>query len=169
MSNITSFEGKTPFIHPDTFVDISARIIGDVIIEEGATIWPMTVIRADSSPIRIGRHTAILDHVTIEAPEGCPVFIEEDTLISHGAIIHGSIIKTNTLVGIGAIILDKVIVCQGSIIGAGSVLTAGATIPRNSLVLGVPGKVIRETTEDERKNVLKELEGLYKKSRSYTR
>jgi carbonic anhydrase/acetyltransferase-like protein (isoleucine patch superfamily) len=131
-----------PLIHEKAFVDISARIIGDVIIDKGATIWPMTVILADSAPIDIGKHTAILDHVAIEAPEGCPVFIEEATLISHVAIVHGSTIETNTLVGIGAIILYKVVICHGSIIGAGSVTTAGFVIPRNSLLLEVPAKII---------------------------
>lgn len=101
----------------------------------------MTVIRVDSAPIHIGKHAAVLDHVIIEAPDGCFVLIEEDSLIGHRAIIHRSTITSNTLVGIGAIILDEAIVFQGSIIGTGRVITTSAVMPRNSLVLGIPGKV----------------------------
>ena len=167
MGNITPHEGRTPLVHRSAFVDVSARIIGEVIVEEGVTVWPMAVLRADSAAIRIGRRSAILDHAVIEAPEGCPVLIEGDSLVSHGAIIHVAIIHTNTLIGIGAIVLDGAIISKGSIVGAGSVVTAHTTIPPNSLVVGTPGRVIRETTGKERKEIRRELKGLYRKSRLY--
>jgi carbonic anhydrase/acetyltransferase-like protein (isoleucine patch superfamily) len=169
MGNITPYEGKTPLVHRGAFVDVSARIIGEVIVEEGVTIWPMAVLRADSAAIHIGRRSAILDHAVIEAPEGCPARIEGGSLISHGAIIHGALIHTNTLIGIGAIVLDGAIISKGSIVGAGSVVTARTTIPPNSLVVGIPGRVIRETTEKERKEIRRELKDLYRKSRAYIR
>jgi carbonic anhydrase/acetyltransferase-like protein (isoleucine patch superfamily) len=126
MSNnrlITPYGKKAPNIHADAYVDISARIIGDVLIEEGASVWPMAVIRADSAEIYIGKRAAILDLALLEAPEGHPVWIEDETLISHGAIVHGARIQSHALVGIGAIILDGAIISTGSIIGAGSVVT----------------------------------------------
>ena len=164
---ITPFQDKTPNIHPNAFVDRSARIIGDVIIDKGANIWPMAVLRADSAEIMVGRNAAILDHALVEAPEGFPVIIEMEALISHHAVIHGAQVKSGALVGIGSIILDGAIIYSGSIIGAGSVVPPGTRIPPNSLVMGMPGKIVRETTEDERARILVQINELYAKSRHY--
>lgn len=165
---ITPFKDKVPFIHPKAFVDVSARIIGDVLVEEGASIWPMAVLRADDNGIRIGRRAAILDLVLLEAPKGHPVLIEDEALVSHGAIVHGAHIQSRALVGIGAIVLDGAVVGTGSIIGAGSIVTPGTRIPGNSLVLGVPGKIIRETGPEERHSISKQLEELQQKAFLYT-
>lgn len=164
---ITPFGGKTPSIHQKAYVDISARVIGDVIIAAGASIWPGAVLRADSDTVRIGERSAILDLALVEAPEGHPAVVEEEALISHGAIIHGAFVAARSLVGIGAIILDGAIIGEGSIIAAGSLVPPGTDMPPNSLVVGSPGKRIRETTAEERENILKQLHGLFKKSRAY--
>lgn len=164
---ITPFRDKKPKIHPDANVDCSARIIGDVIIEEGVSVWPMVVLRADSAAIYIKRNAAILDLSLVEAPTGYSVTVDEEALISHRAVIHGALIQKRALVGIGAIILDGAVVSSGSIIGAGSVVTPGTRIPPNSLVMGLPGRVVRETTEAERASILEQLQELYTKSRYY--
>lgn len=122
---ITPYGNKIPSIHTDAFVDISARIIGDVKVDQGASIWPMAVLRADSAEIRIGWHSAVLDLALLEATEDHPVWVEEETIVSHGAIIHGARIQSRALVGIGAIILDGAVVSTGSIIGAGSLVPPG--------------------------------------------
>ena len=164
---ITPFCDKMPSIHGDAFVDLSVRVIGDVTIEEGASIWPMTVIRADSSTIHIGKNAAILDLSLVEAPVDHPVIIGEEALISHRAVIHGAQVQKGALVGIGAIILDGAVVSSGSIVAAGSVVTRGTTIPPNSLFMGMPGKVVRETTEKERGLILEQVRELFTKSRQY--
>jgi len=164
---ITPFRDKTPKIHPDAFVDCSARIIGDVIIEEGVSVWPMVVFRADSAAIYIKRNAAILDLSLVEAPKGYSVTIEEEALISHRAVIHGAHVQKRALVGIGAIILDGAVISSGSIVGAGSVVAPGTRIPSNSLVMGIPGKVVRDTTEAEREFILEQIRELYSKSRLY--
>jgi len=164
---ITPFRDKTPDIHPDAFVDHSARIIGDVVIDKGANIWPMAVLRADSAEIMVGRKAAILDLALVEAPEGFPVIIEMEALISHRAVVHGAQVKSGVLVGIGSIVLDGAIISSGSIIGAGSVVPPGTRIPPNSLVMGMPGKIVRETTEDERARIIAQINYLYAKSRHY--
>lgn len=164
---ITPFQDKKPAIHPGAFVDPSARVIGDVTIEEGTSIWPMAVIRADSEAIHIDRNAAVLDLSLVEAPTDHPVIIEEEALISHGAMIHGALIQKRALVGIGAIILDGALVSSGSIIGAGSVVPPGTRIPVNSFVMGMPGRVVRETTEKERALILEQINELYTKSRQY--
>ena len=164
---VTPFGGKAPVIHEKAYVDISARIIGDVSIAPGASIWPGAVLRADSDFIRIGERTAILDLSLIEAPEGRPVVIEEECLISHKVVIHGAFVGSRALIGIGAIVLDGAVISSGSVIAAGSVVTPGTEFPPNSLIMGAPAKRVRETTEEERQNIIKELRGLYTKSRAY--
>lgn len=168
-SLITSFGGKTPIIDAKAYVDVSARIIGEVSIGSGASIWPGAVIRADSELIRIGERAAVLDLALMEAPEGHPAILEEEVLVSHGAVIHGAYICSRVLVGIGAIVLDGATVSSGSIIAAGSVVATGTEIPPDSLVMGVPGKRVRATTEDERKMIMAQLQEVFMKSRGYMR
>jgi carbonic anhydrase/acetyltransferase-like protein (isoleucine patch superfamily) len=162
---VTPYQDKLPSIHPDACVDVSVRIIGDVRVEQGASIWPMAVLRADAEMIHVGRGAAILDHALLEAPEGHPVRIGDEALVSHGAIIHGAQIESQSLVGIGAIILDGARVSTGSIIGAGSVVPPGTEIPPGSLVLGVPGKIVRATTAKERASIRDQIQELHEKSR----
>jgi carbonic anhydrase/acetyltransferase-like protein (isoleucine patch superfamily) len=164
---VTQLGNAVPLIHDSVYVDPSARIIGSASIAEGVSIWPMAVIRADSSYITIGRHAAILDCAFVESPEGYPVVIEAEALISHGAIIHGACIESHSLVGIGAIVLDGALISSGSIIAAGSFIPAGARIPPNSLVMGTPGRVIREVKPGELANTKKQIELVYQKSRKY--
>lgn len=164
---ITPFCDKMPVIHADAYVDHSARIIGDVSIGDGASVWPMVVLRADSAAIYIKRHAAILDLSLVEAPTDFPVTIDEEALISHRAVIHGAFVQKRVLIGIGAIILDGAVVSSGSIIGAGSVVPPGTRIPPNSLVMGMPGKIVRETTEEERALIIEQVRQLHAKSRQY--
>ncbi|HEY3275635.1 MAG TPA: gamma carbonic anhydrase family protein [Syntrophorhabdaceae bacterium] len=164
---ITPFGGATPVIHEKAYVDISARIIGNVSIAAGASIWPGAVLRADSDLIRVGERAAVLDLALIEAPENQSAILEEEALISHGAIIHGALIGARSLIGIGAIVLDGAVIGTGSIVAAGSLVPPGMDVPPNSLVMGTPAKRVRETTPEERENMMKQLHGLYRKSRIY--
>ncbi len=164
---ISDFDGRKPQIGDGVYVDISARIIGNVVLEEGSSVWPMAVLRADGAQIHIGRNAAILDFAFIESPEGLPVNIGEEALISHGAMIHGALIESRCLIGIGAIILDGAVISSGSIIGAGSFIAAGAHIPPNSLVMGTPGRVVREVKPGERENLIQQIRTVYNKSRKY--
>ena len=164
---ITPFAGVMPTIHQSAYIDVAARIIGNVTINEEASVWPMAVMRADSSTITIGKRAAILDLALVESPEGYPVLIEEEALISHGAIIHGARIQSRALVGTGAIVLDGALISSGAIIGAGSFIPAGAHIPPNSLVMGTPGRVIREVKPGEQANIAKQIDFIFRKSRQY--
>jgi carbonic anhydrase/acetyltransferase-like protein (isoleucine patch superfamily) len=165
--HITGYRGKVPQIHRSAFVDISARIIGDVVIEEGASVWPMAVLRADSARIFIGRRSAVLDHSLLEAPKGHPAQVEEGALVSHNAVVHGARICSNALIGIGAIVLEGAVVSGGSIVGAGSLVVAGTFIPPDSLVMGTPGKIVRQTTPEEREGTARQIEDLFRKARGY--
>jgi carbonic anhydrase/acetyltransferase-like protein (isoleucine patch superfamily) len=127
----------------------------------------MSVLRADSNQIVIEYEAAVLDKVLIEAPVKNPVIVGRRALISHGAILHGCTVQEGALVGIGAIILDGAIVGKGSIIGAGSVVSPQMIIPENSLVLGIPGKVIRTLKPDEVQKTSSQVDEVRKKASRY--
>ncbi len=167
LNHITPFEGKTPQFDETVFIDPSARLIGDVVLGPHVSIFPFALLRADSNRIVVGGRSVILDKVLIESPENHPVVIEERALISHGAMLHGCIVRQGAIVGIGAIVLDGAEVGRNSIVGSGCVVPPGMKIADDSLVLGIPAKVIRPLTEDERKRSADQLAEAYEKSRKY--
>jgi carbonic anhydrase/acetyltransferase-like protein (isoleucine patch superfamily) len=167
MDNIVPFGNKKPRIGKDTFIDPDARIFGDVIIGDSSTVLFGCIVRGDDDRVIIGNNVAILENVIIEAPKGKPVRIGDNTLVSHGATIHGAEVGRNVLVGIGAIILDGSVIEDRCIIGAGSIITPNSVIPSKSLVLGCPGKVVREVTEDELRSLDIELKRVLEKSKLY--
>jgi carbonic anhydrase/acetyltransferase-like protein (isoleucine patch superfamily) len=166
-TNLIPFMGRSPHLEKGVFIDPSSRIIGDVTLRRGASVWPLVVLRADAEAIVIGMNSAILDKVLIEAPTGHRVLIEEDVIISHGAILHGCIVRRGTLVGIGAIVLDGAEVGSDSIIASGSLVPPGARIPEKSLAMGIPAKVLRPVNERELAAHREQLAELVEKSEEY--
>jgi carbonic anhydrase/acetyltransferase-like protein (isoleucine patch superfamily) len=136
-----------PFIHPLAFV------VGDVTLKSRASIWPFVAIRGDTERIEIGEDSNIQDGTVVHADTGFPTIIGDRVGIGHRAIIHGSIVEPDSLIGMGAILLNGVRVGTGSIIAAGAVCREGMQIPPNSMVMGVPGKIVRETTVAERERI----------------
>jgi len=135
------------FIHPLAFV------CGNVDLKDHSSVWPFAVIRGDTERIEIGENSNIQDGTVVHADHGFPTIIGDRVGVGHRAIIHGSIIEPDSLVGMGAILLNGVRVGTGSIIAAGAVCKEGMQIPPNSMVMGVPGKVVRETTTLERERI----------------
>lgn len=142
-------------IHPDAFIHPEAIVIGDVTLGARVSVWPTAVVRAELAPIVIADDTNVQDGTIIHVDEGVPCTIGKRVGIGHRAIIHGATIEDDVLIAMGAILLNDVYVGTGSIIGAGAVLTEGKEIPPNSLVLGVPGRVVRQTTGAERERIRK--------------
>jgi carbonic anhydrase/acetyltransferase-like protein (isoleucine patch superfamily) len=136
-----------PFVHPLAFV------CGNVTLHQRASVWPFAVIRGDTEAIEIGHDSNIQDGTVVHADHGFPTIIGDRVGVGHRAIIHGAIIEPDSLVGMGAILLNGVRVGTGSIIAAGAVCKEGMQIPPNSMVMGVPGKVVRETTTLERERI----------------
>jgi carbonic anhydrase/acetyltransferase-like protein (isoleucine patch superfamily) len=167
LSHITPFEGKSPQFDKTVFIDPTARLIGDIVLGPGVSVWPFAVLRADSNRITVGERSVLLDKVLIESPKDHPVTVEKEVLISHGAILHGGVVREGAIVGIGAIVLDGAEVGKHSIVGGGSLVPPGMKIPDDSLVLGVPAKVVRALNEDDRKRSLDQLTEAYEKSRKY--
>jgi len=165
--SVVEFEGRKPKIHESVFLAPGSWIIGDVQVEEGGNIWTGAVIRGDDDTVRLGKRATVLENCIIEAPLGQPVIIGKDTIVSHGATVHGATIGDNVLVGIGAIVLDNAEVGDGSIIGSGALVPPKAVIPPNSLALGIPAKVARAVKQEERANMIKEHERTTSKAQKY--
>ncbi|MGA3359968.1 MAG: gamma carbonic anhydrase family protein [Halobacteriota archaeon] len=131
------------------FIAPTATVIGNVRIAPGSSVWFGAVLRSDMALIQIGRNTSVQDNAIIHVSEGVETRVGDQVTIGHGAIVHGAQIEGTCLVGIGAIVLDGAKVGEGSIIGAGTVVTEGTEIPGHSLVLGVPGKVVKPVTSEQ--------------------
>jgi carbonic anhydrase/acetyltransferase-like protein (isoleucine patch superfamily) len=129
-------------------------VLGDVELGADCSVWPTAVIRGDLECIVIGARSNVQDGALIHADPGVPTTIGTDCVIGHRAIVHGTTLGDGVLVGMGAILLNRVTVGAGSIIGAGSVCTEGLQVPPGSLVLGVPGKVVRTLRESEQARIL---------------
>lgn len=142
-----------PKLHKSVYIAPGAQIVGDVTIEENASVWYNAVIRGDAAPIRIGCGSNIQDGCILHVDEGMPLTIEDGVTIGHGAILHSCRIESQSLIGMGAILLNGCHVGKDCIIGAGALLTQGTRIPDGTLALGSPAKVIRPLTEQEKESI----------------
>jgi carbonic anhydrase/acetyltransferase-like protein (isoleucine patch superfamily) len=142
-----------PKIDPTAFVHEKAIVLGDVTLGARVSVWPTAVIRGDSDAIVVGDDSNVQDGTIVHVDDGVPTTIGKRVGIGHRAIVHGATIEDDCLIAMGAILLNGVHVGTGSIIGAGAVCREGLRIPPNSLVLGVPAHVRRETTPLERDRI----------------
>ncbi len=133
-----------PKVNDSCFVHESATIIGDVEIEEGCGIWPGAVIRGDQNRIRIGKESNVQDCCVIHVDDKNMTQIGNQVSLGHGCVVHGATIHDKVIVGMKAVVLNGAVVGQGSVIAAGALVKQGMEVPPGSLVVGVPGKVIRE-------------------------
>ena len=133
-----------PKIGKNTYIAPTAVIVGDVMIEEGVSVWDGAVLRGDVSYIKIGKNSNIQDNVVIHVSHGKPTIIGENVTVGHLAMVHGAKIGDNVIIGINSVVLDDAEIGEGSIIGAGAVVTQGTKIPPKSLALGIPARVIKQ-------------------------
>ncbi len=138
---------KMPKIAQGVFVAPGAAIAGDVTIGEQCSVWYNATIRADDEPIVIGQRTNVQDNAVLHVDFDYPLVIGDGVTIGHGAIVHGCTVGDNTLIGMGAIILNGAKIGNNCIIGAGALVTQNKEIPDGSLVMGTPGKIVRELDE----------------------
>jgi carbonic anhydrase/acetyltransferase-like protein (isoleucine patch superfamily) len=134
-------------IDPSVFIAQGAVVLGDVSIGTESSVWYNAVLRGDTAPIRIGNRSNVQDLTMIHADEGVPCTIGNRVGVGHRAILHGCTVEDDTLVGMGAILLNHVVVGAGSVVGAGAVLPEGMEVAPGSLVVGVPARVIRPVDE----------------------
>lgn len=142
-----------PTIHPTAFVHAAAHVIGNVTLGARVSVWPTAVIRGDSDAITIGEDSNVQDGTVIHVDPGVPCTIGARVAVGHRAVVHGATVGDDCLIGMGALVLNGVVVGSGSIVGAGAVCREGMEIPPNSLVVGVPAKVIRQTREVEHERI----------------
>jgi gamma-carbonic anhydrase len=147
---IQSYRGKIPEIHESAFIAENATVVGDVVVGPDASVWFGSVLRADVHFIRIGARTNVQDLTVMHVNEGrSPTVLDEDVTVGHRAILHGCHVKRGSLIGMGALLLDDVVVEEGSLVAAGSVVSPGTVVPAGKLVRGVPARVVRDLTEEE--------------------
>ncbi|SCZ07283.1 gamma carbonic anhydrase family protein [Alkaliphilus peptidifermentans] len=147
---IKGLKEKKPIIHESCFIAETADIIGDVKIGENSSIWYKAVVRGDDNYIIIGKNTNIQDNTVVHISNKYPTIIGDNVTVGHSAIVHACTVGNNTLIGMGAIILDGAEVGDETIIGAGALVPPNKKIPSGVLAVGSPAKVIRELTDEEK-------------------
>jgi carbonic anhydrase/acetyltransferase-like protein (isoleucine patch superfamily) len=149
------------------FIAKNATVRGEVSMGEEVSVWFGAVIRADKDMIRIGDRSNVQDNAVLHTSKGYPVMIGNDVSVGHGAILHGCRIADRVLVGMGAIVLNGADVGSDSILGAGTVVTEGYRIPPGSVVVGVPGKVVKEISDQQRDHIVENARNYWTLARRY--
>jgi carbonic anhydrase/acetyltransferase-like protein (isoleucine patch superfamily) len=138
---------RQPDLHIDSYIAPGAHVIGSVRMDEDASVWFNVVIRGDNEWIHIGARSNIQEGAVLHTDIGYPLVIATDVTVGHQAMLHGCKIGEGSLIGIQAVVLNGAKIGKNCLIGAGAIVTEGKEIPDNSLVLGAPGKVVRQLTE----------------------
>ncbi len=149
-ASVLALSDRTPQVADDAFVADGARIVGDVTLGSRVSVWYNAVLRGDSAPITIGAHSNVQDNVSVHVDTAHPVVIGEHVSVGHNAVVHGCTIGDGSLVGMGAVVLSGAVIGAGCLIAGGAVVLGGTEVPDGSLVAGVPAKVRRPLTDDER-------------------
>jgi len=148
------FRGMWPKVHPNSYAAENAVILGDVTLEENASLWFGVIARGDVAPVVVGANSNIQDGCMLHNRKGIPTIIGKNVTAGHGAILHGCVVGDNCLIGMGAILLNGSVIGEGSIVAAGSLVTERTVIPPGSMVMGSPAKVVRPVRPDEFEHTL---------------
>ncbi len=168
--SLIPYRGITPRLHPSVFVAEGARIVGDVEAGRDSSVWFNAVVRGDVNYIRIGERTNIQDNAVLHVThERYPLIVGSDVTVGHSAILHGAVVRDACLIGMGATVLDDARVGPFALVAAGSVVLMGTVIPEGVLCAGVPAKVIRPLTEEERKSLLESAKNYVEYVSTYRR
>jgi len=151
---IYALDGVTPEIDEDTWVAPGAHVLGRVVLEAGASVWFGVTLRGDNEEIRVGQGSNVQENCVFHTDMGYPLTVGRDCTIGHKAMLHGCTIGDGSLVGMGATILNGAVIGKGCLIGAGALIPEGRQIPDGSLVMGMPGKVVRELDPEAQARLL---------------
>lgn len=155
-------------IHPSAYVFPSTFLAGKISVGPESSIWPMSVLRADTVPITIGARSNVQDGCIIHGDPGFPVVIGDRVTLGHGAIVHGAVLEDEVLIGIGAVVLNGARIGRGSVVGARALVTEGMQVPPGSLVLGIPGR-IRPLSPDQAARIRDAAEHYVERKERYRR
>ena len=165
---VYAIKGKVPRVSEKAgFIAPSADVIGDIVLEEGVSIWFNAVLRGDKDRITIKKHTNIQDGAVVHADPGVPCTVGEGVTVGHSAVLHGCTIGRNCLIGMNAVVLNGVEIGDNCLIGANSLVPSGMKIPSGSLVLGSPAKVVKELKPSMKDAIRKSVEGYMSNSMDY--
>jgi gamma-carbonic anhydrase len=165
---IRTFRGISPKVAAAAYVDPSAQIIGDVEVGERSSIWPGASLRGDTGPIRIGSETSIQDNCVLHLDEGFPLTVGDRVTVGHSVTLHGCTVEDDTLIGIGATVLNGARIGKGSVVAAGSLVPEGMQVPPSTLVMGVPAKAKRAVTAEEQARFREGVAHYVEKARVYS-
>ena len=155
---IYDFEGHTPKLDPNSWAASNSVVIGKVELKKDSNIWFNVTLRGDVEPITVGEGSNVQDGSVVHSDPGCPVVIGKNVTVGHLVMLHGCVIEDDCLIGIGSTILNKAKIGKNSIIGANALVTENKVIPERSLVLGSPGKIVRQVTDEEIKSIKENAE-----------
>jgi carbonic anhydrase/acetyltransferase-like protein (isoleucine patch superfamily) len=147
---IRTFDGESPRVSPTAYVHDRAEVIGRVSLADHASVWPGAVLRGDIEPIVLGARSNVQDNAVLHTEKGLPTVLGDDVSVGHSAVLHGCTIEDGCLIGMGAIVLNGAVVERDCLVGAGAVVSPGTRIPSGHLAVGVPARVARALTDDER-------------------
>ncbi|WP_306145352.1 gamma carbonic anhydrase family protein [Roseibium sp. MMSF_3412] len=166
---IFTLDGRSPELprSGDFWIAPNATLIGDIRLSDEASVWFGAILRGDNEPVMVGARSNVQDGCVFHTDMGYPLTIGADCTIGHNAILHGCTIKDNSLIGMGATVLNGAIIGSNCIVGANALIGEGKEIPDNSLVVGVPGKVVRELPPEAAENIRKSAEGYVRNWRRY--
>jgi len=164
---LIAFGDKRPVLGPRTFVAAGARLVGDVTLAEGANIWFNTVLRGDLQRVVIGPYTNIQDNSVCHVDHDSPCVVGAYCTVGHNVILHGCTIGDETLIGMGAVVMDDCVIGSQCIVGAQALLTKGLRVPDGSLVYGAPAKVVSHLGEKERAQLRRAAEDYYRLAVAY--
>ncbi len=143
----------TPQLHGNNYVAANAAVVGNVVLGKNTSVWWSVVIRGDNDRITLGENVNIQDGSVLHTDEGVPLLLENDVCVGHLAMLHGCTVKEGSLIGIKAVVLNRAVIGRECLIGANSLVPEGKVIPDRSLVLGSPGRVVRQLRDDEVKMI----------------
>ncbi len=167
---LQKFQDKKPLILPSVYIADSAELVGEIKIGEDSSVWNRAVLRGDMNYIEIGKNTSVQDGSIIHGTLlKYPTIIGDNVSIGHGAIVHGCIVGNNCIIGMGAIILEGAEIGNWCIIGAGTVVPEKTKIPDESLVLGVPGKVVKKIDEVHKQRIIQNWQNYVELKNAYLR
>ena len=151
---IRAVPGRTPRVHPDTWIDPAAQVIGDVEIGPGSSIWPGTIVRGDQDNyVRIGRNSNVQDCSVLHVTPESPCIVGDNVTIGHRAVVHACTLKDNVRIGIGAVVLNGAVIEEFAQVGAGALVPPGKVVPAGWLVMGIPARPVREMSAEEREDI----------------
>jgi carbonic anhydrase/acetyltransferase-like protein (isoleucine patch superfamily) len=167
MAVFTLGERKVVFQGEEWFIADNATVIGSVVLHNQASVWFNAVVRGDSDIITIGERTNVQDAAVLHADPGFPLTLGKNVSVGHQAMLHGCSVGDGSLIGIGAIVLNGAVVGSGCLIGAGALIPEGKTYPDGVLVVGTPGKVVRELNPEERAGLLENADIYVRRSKLF--